>query len=60
MYRGAQALFASLLCFAVASLPASAAEMPADFVYLRDIDPTIQQDMRYAGADNFTARPVPG
>ena len=28
--------------------------MPKDFVYLRDIDPTIQQDMRYAGSGNFT------
>ena len=34
--------------------------MPKDFVYLRDIDPTIQQDIRYAGATNFTGAPVPG
>lgn len=34
--------------------------MPADFVYLRDADPSIQQDMRYAGDDNFTRQPVPG
>ena len=34
--------------------------MPARFVYLRDVDPSIQQDMRYAGSDNFTGRPVPG
>jgi D-alanyl-D-alanine dipeptidase len=34
--------------------------MPKDFVYLRDIDPTIQQDMRYAGSKNFTGKPVPG
>ena len=34
--------------------------MPQDFVYLRDIDPTILQDMRYAGRDNFTGAPVPG
>ena len=34
--------------------------MPKDFVYLRDVDPTIQQDMRYAGSKNFTGRPVPG
>jgi len=34
--------------------------MPKDFVYLRDIDPSIQQDMRYAGSDNFTGKPVPG
>jgi D-alanyl-D-alanine dipeptidase len=34
--------------------------MPKDFVYLRDVDPTIEQDMRYAGSKNFTGRPVPG
>jgi len=34
--------------------------MPDSFVYLRDVDPTIQQEMRYAGSDNFTGRPVPG
>jgi D-alanyl-D-alanine dipeptidase len=39
---------------------AGAAEMPEDFVYLRDIDPTILQDMRYAGSDNFTGAHVPG
>ena len=41
--------------------PAAAAErLPAGFVYLRDIDPSIAQDMRYAGFDNFTGRPLPG
>lgn len=34
--------------------------MPNDFVYLRDVDPSIQQDMRYAGSNNFTKRSVPG
>src|SRR5688572_27660977 len=42
------------------TVTAGAAEMPKDFVYLRDIDPTIQQDMRYAGSRNFTGKPVPG
>jgi len=40
--------------------PLSAAEMPGDFVYLHDIDPSIRQDMRYAGSDNFMGAPVPG
>lgn len=49
----------------LATSPLSAATMreelaPKDFVYLRDVDPSIEQDMRYAGADNFTAKPVPG
>src|SRR5262245_28605217 len=51
-------LAAAALCSAGAH--AFAAEMPKDFVYLRDIDPTILQDMRYAGRDNFTGEPVPG
>ncbi|MGV1013579.1 MAG: M15 family metallopeptidase [Methyloceanibacter sp.] len=41
--------------------PALAGEaMPQDFVYLRDVDPSIVQDMRYAGSRNFTGTPVPG
>jgi D-alanyl-D-alanine dipeptidase len=35
-------------------------EMPKDFVYLRDIDSSIEQDIRYAGSENFTGKPVPG
>ena len=34
--------------------------MPAGFVRLSDIAPTILQDMRYAGTFNFTASRVPG
>ncbi len=40
--------------------PLSASDMLKDFVYLRDVDPSIQQDMRYAQNDNFTTKPVPG
>jgi zinc D-Ala-D-Ala dipeptidase len=40
--------------------PSRAKEMPKDFVYLHDVDPTIAQDMRYAGPHNFTGKPVPG
>ena len=39
---------------------AAAEPLPAGFVYLRDVDPSIAQDMRYAGPDNFTGRPLPG
>ena len=60
MLRCTLALLACLLGLWTATHPASASEMPKDFVYLRDVDPTIHQDMRYAGADNFTGRPVPG
>jgi zinc D-Ala-D-Ala dipeptidase len=38
----------------------AAETMPEDFVYLREVDPTIGQDMRYAGSRNFTGAPVPG
>jgi D-alanyl-D-alanine dipeptidase len=39
---------------------AAPARLPAGFVYLADIDPTIVQDIRYAGAHNFIGRPVAG
>lgn len=52
--------YALLLFFPLAS-PAHARDMlPPGFVYLRDIDPSIIQDMRYATADNFTGQPLPG
>ena len=34
--------------------------MPGGFVYLRDIDPTIIQDIRYASANNFVGKPLAG
>jgi D-alanyl-D-alanine dipeptidase len=36
------------------------ASLPKGFVYLRDIDPTIVQDIRYAGSHNFVGRPIRG
>ncbi|BDV38776.1 M15 family metallopeptidase [Methylocystis bryophila] len=40
--------------------PASAGEPPPGFVRLADVAPGIEQDMRYAGSNNFTGAPVPG
>ena len=40
--------------------PAHAQQLPADFVYLRDIDPSIIQDIRYATSNNFTGHRLPG
>jgi zinc D-Ala-D-Ala dipeptidase len=40
--------------------PSEPSPLPEPLVHLRDIDPSIVQDMRYAGADNFTGRRVPG
>ncbi|MBA3814224.1 MAG: M15 family metallopeptidase [Alphaproteobacteria bacterium] len=34
--------------------------LPQGFTYLQDIDPTILEDVRYAGHHNFTGRPIPG
>jgi D-alanyl-D-alanine dipeptidase len=34
--------------------------LPKGFVYLRDMDPTIVQDIRYAGSHNFVGRPIRG
>jgi zinc D-Ala-D-Ala dipeptidase len=34
--------------------------LPRGFVYLRDTDPTIVQDIRYAGSHNFVGRPIEG
>jgi D-alanyl-D-alanine dipeptidase len=45
---------------ALASSAAAEDGMPEGFVYLRDIDASIVQEMRYAGPHNFTGRPVPG
>lgn len=45
---------------ALCSTCAAAADLPAGFVRLADVAPAIQQDMRYAAANNFTGRPVPG
>ena len=42
-------------------LPALAGSaLPGGFVYLRDTDPTIVQDIRYAGSHNFVGRPIKG
>ena len=39
---------------------AGAQALPGGFVYLRDVDPTIIQDIRYAGSNNFVGRPLRG
>jgi zinc D-Ala-D-Ala dipeptidase len=44
-------------------LPAPAlagSALPRGFVYLRDVDSTIVQDIRYAGSHNFVGRPIKG
>lgn len=51
---------ALLLIAAITATPCAGEDMATGFVYLRDVDPTILQDMRYAGPDNFTGHAVPG
>ena len=59
-YRISLARFILTGSLSLAAFAARAAEMPKDFVYLRDVDPTIQQDMRYAGPGNFAGKTAPG
>lgn len=52
-----------IMLVGAASASVSAAQpatLPAGFVHLRDVDPTIIQDMRYASANNFVGRPLSG
>lgn len=49
-----------LYCLCLLPLLAMANNLPNGFVYLRDIDPSIQQEMRYAGYHNFVGHPLPG
>lgn len=39
---------------------AHANTLPQGFVYLKDVNPTIVQEMRYAGSHNFIGRPIDG
>ncbi|MCG6204057.1 M15 family metallopeptidase [Rhodopseudomonas sp. HC1] len=54
--RGAALLAAMIL----AAGAAQAQQLPDDFVYLRDLDPSIRQDIRYTGANNFVGRRLAG
>jgi D-alanyl-D-alanine dipeptidase len=44
----------------VCASEASGQALPGGYVYLRDVDPTIIQDIRYAGSNNFVGRPLAG
>jgi D-alanyl-D-alanine dipeptidase len=55
-------LIRTCLALAMLLLPvaARAGSLPKGFVYLREVDPTIVQDIRYAGSHNFVGRPIKG
>src|SRR4051794_38002246 len=50
----------SALLAVVTISSARAQSLPGGFVYLRDIDPTIIEDIRYATSNNFVGRPLAG
>lgn len=54
------ALAAIVTVTCLSGAAAQSPKLPAGFVYLRDIDPTIIQDMRYAGSNNFVGRRLRG
>ncbi len=60
--RLCQVLLSSIPLLAATTPIASAAEhqLPAGFVYLRAVDPTILQNIRYHGGHNFLGRPAEG
>jgi D-alanyl-D-alanine dipeptidase len=62
--RTIRARFFQIGLFAVASLipspHSSAGELPAGFVHLAAVAPTIREDIRYAGSQNFVGSPLAG
>jgi D-alanyl-D-alanine dipeptidase len=58
--RRARIGIAVALLIASSATGSGAESLPAGFVYLRDVDASIVQDMRYAGAHNFVGRPIAG
>jgi zinc D-Ala-D-Ala dipeptidase len=57
--RAIVASIAMIAC-SLAITASRAGDLLDGFVYLRDVDPTIVQDMRYAGTNNFVGKVVPG
>ena len=48
------------IAVAACASAATAQSLPGGFVFLREIDPAIIQDIRYAGPNNFVGRPLAG
>ena len=59
-YRLILAVTLTALGVTSGSRTVAAQSLPAGFAYLRDIDPSILQDIRYAGTNNFMGRPLAG
>lgn len=60
MATAARAGQAMVLVFLLIAGAAQAQQLPGGFVYLRDIDPSIIQDMRYATSNNFVGHRLAG
>src|SRR5260370_38637888 len=58
--RAGSGIAAAIVFAAMAQAAAPQRPVPPGVVYLRDVDPSIVQDIRYAGSDNFVRRPLPG
>jgi D-alanyl-D-alanine dipeptidase len=58
LWRGVELGGAAIIGAAMSPAPLYA--LPAPLVYLRDVEPGVIQDMRYATPDNFTGAIVPG
>jgi D-alanyl-D-alanine dipeptidase len=52
--------FALCSIFLLITTTIKAADLPSNFVYLKEIDPTIVQDIRYATSHNFIGHPIAG
>jgi zinc D-Ala-D-Ala dipeptidase len=58
-WRTVRTVAAAVLAFAATQARAEGA-LPDGLVYLRDIAPSIAQDIRYASSNNFVGRPLDG
>jgi D-alanyl-D-alanine dipeptidase len=58
--NGSRRLYLFAIALAAPAAAVVATVLPPGFVYLRDVDPTIAQDIRYASVNNFVGRPLPG
>ena len=50
----------TLTLFLLAFLSPAKAQLPPHFVYLKDVAPTIEQDIRYFTSNNFVGHPITG
>ncbi len=60
MVRMKAKLIALIAVTIAGGAPAHAQPLPGGFVYLREIDPSILQDIRYATSNNFVGHPMAG